>query len=92
MRELEVYEAGLHACGYHRDLIDDESNVWAPEARTCQVCQGIAHYGQILRKEDEEHRKNAPEDAPDPSYGRGVYMRLMGPAEAEAWRMRQARD
>lgn len=81
MRELEVYESGLHSCGYHRDLLDDPDSIFMPEEWTCEVCAGLQQRGRMLRKRD-ELAKNS-EDGPQPGDGRAVYMRLLPPSEAE---------
>lgn len=83
MRELELYEAGLHKCGYHRDLLNDKSNIFMPDEWTCPVCAGLAQRGRMLRQRDERAVGKGDDRAAQPGDGRDVYMRLLPPAEAE---------
>lgn len=86
MRELEVYEAGVHACGFHRSLLDDKSNLFQPGTWTCPVCQAAAREQRKLRREDEKRRDKDDPYAPDPADGRDLHIRLLSPAEAEEYR------
>lgn len=81
MRELDIYEAGVHTCGYHRDLVTDPDNGFMPETFDCPVCAGAQRYARMLRRSDDLHRDKNDPYAPDPADGRSVYMRLMPPDE-----------
>lgn len=81
MRELEIYEAGIHTCGYHRDLLEDKANGFAPEEWTCPVCQGAKRYSKMLQRMDDVRRDKSDPYAPHPADGREIRMRLMSAAE-----------
>lgn len=87
MRELEVFEAGIHKCGYHVSLLDPNGpHLFTPDAWVCPVCQGHARESRRLHRLDELQRDKNDPLAPSPADGRDLRMRMLTPAEAEKYR------
>lgn len=87
MRELEVYEAGLHKCGYHVDLLKDKTNIFMPEEWKCPVCAGMAERGRMLSQRDKQAQRGREVDAlTQPGDGRETRWRLLSSTEAETVR------
>lgn len=80
MLALAEYEAGVCACGFHKTLTRDKSNVFSPETDHCPVCAGWATYGRIQAKDDREQEERLGKDPapkrPRPGDGRRVFMRM----------------
>ncbi len=82
MRELEAYEAGIHKCGYHEDLLKDKTNMFMPKEWTCPVCAGMAKRGRMLSRRDKDEQRS-PDSLTQPGDGRETRWRLLPAAEAE---------
>ena len=85
---LAEYERGVHTCGYHWSLLEDKTNVFMPEFRTCPVCRGATRFSRIQKEADEQIRKGNKDNpaAPDPADGRDLLMRHLPPDEAASAR------
>jgi hypothetical protein len=89
---LGHYEAGLHECGFHWSLLEDTSNVFMPEHKTCPVCRGAARYERLQHRADEDAAAGLQDNpsAPRPTDGRSLYMRLLPPHEVDEIRARRS--
>jgi hypothetical protein len=81
---LGQYEADCHECGFHWSILEDPTNVFQPQHRTCPVCRGAARFARIQDNADKAVRKQNESNpiAPDPADGRSLYMKQLSAAEA----------
>lgn len=86
---LARYDAGVCACGFHRDIASDDDNTFMPVVESCPVCAGQDTQRRVLESQDESFVKaneGADPMRPRPWDGRHLRMRFVPPDEAERLR------
>lgn len=94
MLALAEYEAECHDCGFHWSLLNDTTNIFRPEWRTCPVCRGSARVQRMQDAHDRQWRDQNKDNphAPDPADGRHMVMRLLPAHEADGLRSGQSQS
>lgn len=88
MEALDLFEAGICGCGFHKTIAHDPKNWFQLEDQFCPLCADIALQDRI-RTDAERGVVERLADTPSaarPSDGRTSIVRQMTPVEADAKR------